>query len=419
MPQAASLLPHPLPLMVSVLLLLIAARALGELAERWGQPAMLGEILAGVLLGPSVLGWVQPTVELHALSDLGVFLLIVLAGLDLDPGAIRQSVAGRSAWIPVAGFAVPLVLGLAVGGAFHLDLMRTLFLGLCVAITALPVSVRTLLDLDLLKTDLGDRVIAAAIFNDTVSLLLLGVVLNIAATADAPVVLVLSVLTQAGKAAAFMLLVVLASRGLQALTARVPRFYRVVARAIQALKGKESLFATTILFVLLFAGASELVGLHFIVGAFFGAMLLSHEILGRANFEHVQGTTSAVTMGFLAPIFFGVLGLEFDASALVRWGLAAAVLAAAFAGKVAGGYAGGRLAGLARDDALAVGAALNGRGIMELVIANIALAKGFIGPGLFSIVVLMGLVTTAVTPPLLRGALGRRPAAARAGPPGP
>lgn len=400
---------QPLPLMVSILLLLVAARALGELAERWGQPAMLGEIAAGLLLGPSLLGWVRASVELHAVSDLGVLLLIVLAGMELDPREIRDSIKGRNIWIPLCGFVIPLALGLAVGRLFDLDLMRTLFLGLAIAITALPVSVRTLLDLNLLSTEIGQQVIAAAIFNDILSLLLLGVVLNIPAAGDTPVLFVLTVLAQAAKAAAFMLLVMFASRGLHLITARNPRFHRALNRALQTLRGKESLFATTIVFVLIFAGIAEAVGLHFIVGAFFGAMLLSHEILGRANFEVVQRTTSAVTMGFLAPIFFGVIGLEFDASALERWVLTATVLAAAFAGKIVGGYAGGRLAGLGRGSSFALGAALNGRGIMELVIANIALSKGFIGPSLFSIIVLVGLVTTAFTPPLLKLAVRRNP----------
>jgi Kef-type K+ transport system membrane component KefB len=269
------------------------------------------------------------------------------------------------------------------------------------------VSVRTLLDLNLLHTDVGQRIISAAIFNDVLSLLVLGVVLNIPGQRVTPGQLVFTVVLQAAKATAFLVLFVFAYRGTQLVTRRIPGFHRVRDHAIKTLKGKESLFAVTIVFVMIFAAISEAVGLHFIIGAFFGAMLLSHEVLGSANFREVQRTTSAVTMGFLAPLFFGAIGLEFDVAELGRWGLTTAVLAAAFAGKIAGGYWGGRLAGLAPGSSFALGAGLNGRGIVELVIANIALSKGFIGVGLFSIVVLVGVVTTMATPVLLKVALRR------------
>jgi Kef-type K+ transport system membrane component KefB len=388
--------------MVAILLLLALARALGELAERGGLPAMIGEIVAGIVFGPSMLGWLTTTPELRAVSDLGVFLLVVLAGMEIDPAELRRSVAGRNAWIALSSFFIPLLLGLAVGWLFRLDTMRTVFLGLCIAITALPVSVRTLIDLNLLKTDVGQRIISAAIFNDVLSLLGLGVILNMPGGGATPLALASAIMVSTLKAGAFIVVVVAAYRGIQHATRRWPRFHVPLNRALGNLKGRESLFAVTIVFVLIFAALSEAVGLHFIVGAFFGAMLLSREMLGQANFREVERTTSSVTMGFLAPVFFGMIGLEFDVGSLTRVGLALAVLATAFAGKIFGGYLGGRLAGLPGRQALALGIGLNGRGIMELVIANIAFSKGFIGPNLFSVIVLVGVVTTVATPLLLR-----------------
>lgn len=407
MPADAPLVGQPLPLMVAILLLLALARALGELVERWGQPAMLGEILAGLILGPSLLAWLVATVELKAVADLGVFLLVVLAGMELDPRDVQHSLRGRNAWAAICAFFVPLGLGVAVGAVFGLDTMRTLFLGLCIAITALPVSVRTLMDLGLLRTDVGQRIVSVAIVNDILALLLLGVVLNIPASRADPVLLTMTLLVQVAKAAALILVVILAYRVVQFVVAKMPRLTHTVDRGLAAARGKESLFALTIVFVLLFAALGEALGLHFVVGAFFGAMLLSHEILGREKFEEVQRTTSGVTMGFLAPVFFGIIGLEFAVGAVSRWDVALAVLAAAFVGKLGGGYVGGRLAGLSRGPSFALAAGLNGRGIMEIVIANIALSKGFIGPGLFTILVLVGLLTTMVTPVLLK-ALVRR-----------
>jgi Kef-type K+ transport system membrane component KefB len=411
-------LAQPLPLMVAILFLLLGARALGEVAERFGQPAMLGEIAAGILLGPSLLGWVPVSDELRTVAELGVFLLVVLAGMELNPLELRRSIEGKYAWIAVCSFFIPLAAGLLVGTAFRLDLMRTAFLGLCIAITALPVSVRTLLDLGILRTSVGQRIVSAAVFNDVLSLLALGVLLNMVGREGSLADLSLTLLVTVVKAAVFMAAVVLAYRALEWLVRHVPAVDLIVDRAIRGLRGRESLFAVTILFVLVFASLSEAVGLHFVVGAFFGAMLLSHELLGGANFEQMQKTASGVTMGFLAPVFFGIIGLEFDVHALTRFGLVAAVLTVAFASKIAGGYVGGRLAGLAKPESLALGYGLNGRGIMELVIATIALKKGFIEPQLFSLVVLVGVVTTLATPLLLQRAVPHVPelAAARAAP---
>lgn len=391
-----------MPLMVAILLLLALARALGELFERWGQPAMLGEILAGLILGPSLLVWLVPTAELKAVADLGVFLLIVLAGMELDPKDLQEALKGRRAWIAFTSFFVPLALGITVGQVFGLDLMRTLFLGLCISITALPVSVRTLMDLGLLRTEVGQRIVAAAIANDILALLLLGVIVNVPGTRENPLLLVLTLLVQVAKAAALIVVVIFAYRGVQLAVARLPRLSHAIDKSVSGLRGKESLFALTIVFVLLFAALGEALGLHFVVGAFFGAMLLSHEILGRENFAKVEATTSGVAMGFLAPVFFGTIGLEFDVSSLTDWPLVLAVLAAAFAGKMGGGYLGARLAGIPRSPAVALAVGLNGRGIMDIVIANIALTQGFIGRGLFSTLILVSFVSMLTTPALLK-----------------
>jgi len=205
-----------------------------------------------------------------------------------------------------------------------------------------------------------------------------------------------------------MAAVIVVSRLVKRVTLK--RFLRsgnLADRLLAKLRGKESLFAIVLLFVIAFAALSQLLGLDFIVGAFFGSMFLSHAVLGKANFDEVQKTASNVTMGFLGPIFFAAIGLEFDASSLRDWKIVLVVLAAAFAGKILGGYIGGRLARLKNNESWALGIGLNGRGVMELVIANIALANGFIGNQLFTVLVLMAVVTTFVTPFLLKSAYRR------------
>lgn len=404
-----------MPLIEALLLLLLLSRVIGEITEHFGQPAMIGEILAGVLLGPSVLAAVGYSSEIKAIADLGVFMLVFLAGMEMDLETLWKSFRGRGAWVGVLGFIFPMLLGCGVGWALGLDMRRSVFVGLCIAITALPVSVRILMDLGKLETEIGQRIIAAAVFNDVVSLLILGVILDVEArranhsiaTAFASTGVALA------KALAFMVGFAVLARAVKRYS--VQRFLKSgnwAARLLVRLKGRESTFAVVLLFVFGFASFSQALGLEFVVGAFFGSMILSYEVLGRAKFHEVQKTASDITMGFLGPIFFAAIGLEFDAYSLRDWRMVVAILVAAFAGKIFGGYIGGRLAKLTNDESWAVGVGLNGRGIMELVIANIALSNGFIGLQLFTILVLMAVVTTLVTPILLKRAYLQVPAPA-------
>jgi hypothetical protein len=187
-----------------------------------------------------------------------------------------------------------------------------------------------------------------------------------------------------------------------------------VAWAEKNFRGKEPLFALTLLFVFAFSTLTELIGLHFVVGAFFGSMILSRRILGRENYQEVEKMASGVTMGFLAPVFFAAIGVEFQVSALTSVTVVVAVLVAAFVTKVSGGYIGGRLAGLNSPESWVMGFGMNGRGVMELVIADLALKRGFITNDLFSTLVFMGMATTVMTPMLLKWAFERAEAHAAA-----
>jgi len=397
-----------MPLIEALLLLLVLSRVLGEIAARFGQPVLIGEILAGIILGPSVLNYVDYNNDIKVLAQLGVLLLVFIAGMEMDLDALWKSFRGRGAWVSAAGFVIPLLCGVILGLIFHLDQTRTIFIGLCIAITALPVSVRILMDLGKLQTEVGQKIVSAAVANDVVSLLALGIILNLKGGNGSREAFFKSVGLALGKALLFMVVVFIAAR----LVKRYPlgRLFRPggsMQRFFAKLNGKEALFAIVLLFVIAFASFSEFLGLDFVIGAFFGSMLLSHELLGKTNFEEIEKTASSVTMGFLGPIFFAAIGLEFDARTLENWPLVFAILVASFVGKIFGGYIGGRLAKMTKEESWAIGAGLNGRGVMELVIANIALTNGFIGRQLFTILVLMAVVTTFVTPFLLKYAYDR------------
>jgi Kef-type K+ transport system membrane component KefB len=393
---------YQLPFVVNLLVLLLAAKLLGELAERFGQPSMIGEVIAGVLLGPSVFNIIPAPSEIKVIAELGVFMLIVLAGMEIEVEEIKNSIRGKNLWIALLGFIIPLISGLVIGFGFHFTYTFTIFLGLCMAITALPVSIRILMDLGKLKTDVGQRIISAAIFNDIVALLILGIILDFNDETKNIRDLTFSILFTTLKVGVFTFILMVAYRFFNLAKRKVniinPRMYKF----LHYLRGKESLFALVILFVLIFSSIAELLGLHFVVGAFFGAILIPRSMFANRDFERVQRSISGITMGFLAPIFFATMGISFNILSLSNWWLLLVVIITSFFSKIFGGYVGGRLAGLDNSKSVTLGMGLNARGIMELVIANIALAKGFIDISVFSILVLMALLTTIITPFLLK-----------------
>jgi Kef-type K+ transport system membrane component KefB len=399
--------PHSLSLTVTLLLLLLLARVFGEIMERSGFPSMIGEIMAGIIVGPALLGIIPYTGELQVISELGVFLLIILAGIEIRPDELRNSLKGKSSLIAILGFIIPMASGILIGIILNLNMLLTLFIGLCISITALPVSVRILMDLGKLNTDIGQKIISAAIFNDVVSLLVLGVILdsNIGEANLGKVIV--SVLLTVLKLGVFTAIIFIVYRGFQRAAKRIKVVNENIEKSLKYLKGKESLFGLIILFVLIFASVSEALGLHFVVGAFFGAMLLNKDFLGDENFDKIKSTTSGITMGFLAPVFFAGMGLQVKFGPTTNYWLLVLVIVASFASKIIGGYYGGRLAGLNKQESYTLGVGLNARGIMELVIANIALQNGFIDASVYSILVVMGIVTTLVSPYFLKQAFER------------
>lgn len=400
--------PHfELPFFTNLLILLVTARIFGEIFERLKQPAMIGEIIAGIILGPSIFNLIHRTEDIKVISELGIFLLVIIAGLEINIDDILKSLKGKNIIISLMAFFIPIFGGIAVGYIFDQDIMTTVFIGLCVAITALPVSIRILMDLGKLNSEVGQKIISIAIFDDVLALSILGVLLNIKDT-DMSVTSIL----QAGSLSLFKLIVFISLLTFAyLLIKKVLRkgnyIQESLDKLVSLLKGKEPLFALFFAFVLLFSTVTENLGLHFIVGAFFAAMLISDSLIGKDNLKAIETTTSNMAMGFLAPIFFASIGLEFNISSISNIGLLLAVIAVSYLSKIAGGYFGGTLAGLSKRVSLTLGVGLNARGIMELVIANIAYRNGLISTEVFSILVIMGVLTTLTTPLLLKRAFRR------------
>jgi Kef-type K+ transport system membrane component KefB len=401
-------LPHfELPFFTNLLILLVSARIFGEIFERFKQPAMIGEILAGIILGPSLFNFIHRNEEIRVISELGIFLLVIIAGLEINIDDILKSLKGKNIVISIMAFFLPIFAGIGVGYFFDQDIMTSVFIGLCVAITALPVSIRILMDLGKINSDVGQKIISVAIFDDVLALSILGVLLNIKDTDRS----FESVLKEGGislvKLFIFILALALAYLFIKKLLKRGNYLEMSLNKLVGLLKGKEPLFALFFAFVLLFSTFTETLGLHFIVGAFFASMLLSKNLIGNKNMNTIEKTTSNMAMGFLAPIFFAGIGLEFNISSISNMGLLISVIVVSYLSKVIGGFLGGTFAGLSKRTSWTLGIGLNARGIMELVIANIAFKNNLINTEVFSILVLMGILTTLTTPLMLKKAFGK------------
>lgn len=388
-------------LLSMLLLLILLARILGEIFKRFGQPALLGEIVAGIIVGPSVLGIVNPNPALSGVSDLAMFLIIVSAGLEMEFKEVIRSFKGKGLLVAFLGFSVPLACGIATGIAFDLDHTRTIFLGLCIAITALPVAVRILKDFDLLQHAIGRYSIVTSVINDILALFALGIMLNLSGNNDDYFHLATYIVLGVFKIAVLAILVLAMNYGLEKAEARGLRI-RWVPEKLAALFGEDALLGMLFLFVLAVGSIAEMLGSHFVIGAFFGALLIDRKLFFATRFNKIEQSLGSISSGFLAPIFFAYLGLEFNSHSLPTWPLVLTVILVSMLSKILAGWLGGKMIGLENPEPLGLGIILNGRGVMELVVANIAFQHGFIGQGLFSLLVLMGVVTTFATPLLFR-----------------
>ena len=391
-----------LPFFTNLLILLVISKVFGEIFERFKQPAMIGEIIAGIIVGPSLLNIIHRTEDIKVISELGIFLLVIIAGLEINFDDILKSLKGKNIIVSILAFFLPIFSGFAVGHFFGKEIMTTVFIGLCVAITALPVSIRILMDLGKINSYIGQKIISVAIFDDVLALTILGLILNIKDTDMEVGTIIKNASISLLKLSIFLTILSLTYFLIRKLSNRENYLERQLNKILLLLKGKESLFAIFFVFVLLFATITESLGFHFIIGAFFAAMLINENLVGKKHLESFHNTTNGLAMGFLAPIFFAGIGLEFNISSIQNYGLLIAIIFVSYFSKIFGGFIGGKIIGLNNKTSLTLGLGLNARGIMELVIANIAYKAGLIDSEIFSMLVIMGVLTTLSTPIMLK-----------------
>jgi len=406
-------------LLYILLILLVVTRAFGELAARAGQPVLVGELVGGIILGVvirqsgdhlPVLSELTSNEVFQAITELGVFFLMLLAGLEMHPRDLKK--ASRPALgVALGGLLLPLAAGCLLGWAMLPDsdwkTAQVLFLGTSLAITAIPVAAKVLLDLGQLDTPTGRLIVSAALFDDIFGLILLGLLTGLLETGSMP-------------GAGGFLLIALRVAGFFAVTAFLGLVVLpFLGRRLRRLWIDELEFSMLLVVGLLFSLLAELFGLHFILGAFIAGLCFTQRTIGKQVFEDVETKVSAVATGFLAPLFFASIGLHLDISALWHIPLFVALLVAlAVVTKFLGAGLAARAHGFSRRESAGTGIAMSARGAVELIIAGIALEAGlFSHPDpapprlayLFSAVVIMAVATTLFMPVGLRAMLPRGP----------
>ena len=403
--------------LAQIVVLLVTGRLLGELLGRWGQAPVMGQLLAGIVLGPSVLGHIAPGAALalfphtppqramlDAVAQLGVLLLLLLTGMETDLSVMRHS--GRAALsVSLAGIALPFlfgVLAIELVPATMLAqpqerLLLALFIGTALAVSSVKIVAALVRELGFIRRTVGQIILAAAIIDDAIGWIVVSVILGLAQQGRVD----LSVVARS----------VLGTLAFLAFSITVGR--RLVFHVIRWTNDHflSELPVITVILVIMgaMALATDAIGVQTVLGAFVAGILIGESpILTRHIEEQLRGLIVALFM----PVFFGLAGLATNVASLGRPDmllLTAGLIAVASIGKFSGATLGGRLAGLTAAESLAVGCGMNARGSTEVIIASVGLSMGLLNESFFTAIVVMAIVTTLAMPPMLRWALQRLP----------
>lgn len=379
--------------LLNLLLVLVAAFLGGRVVARIGYPAVLGELVIGILLGPPLLGLLHGGEALSVLAEIGVLTMMLYIGMEIDPKEL-----GKASWAGVlaaiGGFVVPFAGAFAVTWYFLPDwdqgprLMAALFVGTAAGVTSLSTKSRILVDLKLLDTRLAHVMMAGALLSDTLCLIIMSAIIG-TASEDSDM---LGLFLRTG-----LFFVIVSFVGLVIL----PMIGKTMTRL--GLHNRTSLFTLVLVLALSFAQLAEFAGLHGILGAFIAGLFIREGTIGRRLSHDLAGVVREASVGFLAPIFFVTAGFEVTFSPFQEdLGLLIALVTVATLGKIVGTAVFYIPSGNGWREGLVLGGSMNGRGAVEIIMAQIGMQVGLINKNVFSVLVFMAIFTTATVPILLK-----------------
>jgi len=398
-------------------LLLLVGRLMGEAAQRIGQPAVMGQLVGGLLLGPSLFGWLWPAAQhaifpggaeqksmIQAVAQLGVLMLLLLTGMETDLQLVRR--VGRAAvTVAAAGVAVPFACGFALGEFLPAALLpnpdarlvTAIFLGTALSISSVKIVAMVVREMNFMRRDLGQIIVAAAILEDTIGWVIIAVAFGLASAGTIDIWTV-------GRA-------IIGTGLFMAVSFTIGRrvVFRLIRWANDNFQSEFPVITTILVIMVAMALTTQLIGVNTVLGAFVAGILIGESpILTRHIEEQLRGLIVALFM----PVFFGLSGLSADLTVLRHANLAllaVGLILIASIGKFAGAFVGGKLGGLSRAESLALGCGMNARGSTEVIVASIGLSIGVLNQNLFTLIVTMAVVTTMAMPAMLRWALKRLP----------
>jgi Kef-type K+ transport system membrane component KefB len=392
-------------LLLQIIVILATARVFGSLLTWIGQPSVVGEIIAGIFLGPSIMGYFFPEFSaflfptdsqktLQFLSQIGLAFFMFIVGMELDLEKLKNK-AHNALVISHASIIIPFFLGVLLAASIYVEfapahvsfLAFALFMGIAMSITAFPVLARIVQERGLTKTPLGAMVITCAAADDVTAWCILAAVIAIVKAGS-----IVSALFTIGLAAIFVVFMLYVVR---------PWIRKLSTSIVEKDKISKSVVAIAFFILLMSAYIAELIGIHALFGAFIAGVIMPQNMRFK---DLLAGKVEDVSVLLLLPIFFAFTGLRTHIEMLNQghlWGTCMMVILVAVGGKFGGSALSAKLVGQTWKDSLSIGALMNTRGLMELIVLNIGLDLKILSPEIFSIMVLMALATTFMTGPSL------------------
>ncbi|WP_407187924.1 cation:proton antiporter [Bradyrhizobium centrosematis] len=409
--------PSEFLLVAQIVLLVAVGRGLGEIMQRIGQPSVIGELLAGIILGPSLFGWIWPEAQvaifpktpeqkamIDGIAQVGILLLLLLTGMETDLKLVRK--VGKAAIaISIAGILVPFACGFALG-EFLPDallpnpqqrLVASLFMGTALSISSVKIVAVIVREMNFMRRNVGQTIVATAVIDDTIGWIIIAVIFSLASQGTLDIA---SVAKAVLGTLAFLAISFTIGRRLA---------FQLIRWANDNLVSAAAVITVILLLMSVMAMITHAIGVHTVLGAFVAGILVGESpILTRQIDERLRGLISS----FFMPVFFGLAGLAADLSVLRDPNLlmlTGLLVVIASAGKFGGAFVGGTIGGLNNRESLALASGMNARGSTEVIIATIGLSVGVLSQNLFTMIVTMAIVTTMAMPPMLRAALARLP----------
>ena len=401
--------------LAQLITLMLVGRLLGEAMNRIGQPSVMGMLLGGILLGPSVLGVVWPDLQhaifpsapeqkamLDGISQFGILLLLLLTGMETDLKLVR-TVGAAALSISVTGVAVPFICGFALGQFMpqallpHPDhrLLTSLFLGTALSISSIKIVAAVVREMGFTRRNLGQVIVASAICEDSIGWVIIAITFGLA---QAGTIDLMSVAKIVLGTAVFLIASFTFGRRI---------VYFLIRWANDNFKSDFPVITIILVIMGMMALTTHFIGVHTVLGAFVSGVLIGESpILSKHIDEQLRG----LILAFFMPVFFGIAGLSADLTVLKDPALllmTLGLIAIASFGKFAGAFIGGEIGGLTRREAFALACGMNARGSTEVIVATIGLSMGALTQNLFTMIVTMAVATTMAMPPMLRWALGR------------